>query len=148
MSDFDLDRFRVAQSGVYDTALAEIRAGQKRSHWMWFVFPQIAGLGSSPTARHFAIGSRDEARAYLADPLLGGRYLAAVEALQGVIGKSAEQIFGGVDAMKLRSSLTLFEAAGGEIAGVGAVLGAALERWFVGERDARTLALLGPGRGG
>jgi uncharacterized protein (DUF1810 family) len=148
MSDFDLDRFRLAQSGVYDTALAEIRAGQKRSHWMWFVFPQIAGLGSSPTARHFAIGSRDEARAYLADPVLGGRYLAAVEALQGVTGKSAEQIFGGVDTMKLRSSLTLFEAAGGEIAGVGTVLGAALERWFVGERDARTLALLGPGRGG
>ncbi|WP_242140590.1 DUF1810 domain-containing protein [Sphingomonas sp. TREG-RG-20F-R18-01] len=148
MSDFDLDRFRVAQSGVYDTALAEIRAGQKRSHWMWFVFPQVAGLGSSPTARHFAIGSLDEARAYLADPVLGGRYLAAVEALQGVTGKSAEQIFGGVDAMKLRSSLTLFEAAGVEMAGVGPMLGAALERWFVGERDARTLALLATGRGG
>lgn len=140
MPDFDLTRFITAQAGVIDTALAEITAGAKRSHWMWFVFPQIAGLGSSPTALHFALESLAEARAYLADPVLGARYLAAVAALQGLAGGTAERVFGAVDAMKLCSSLTLFEAAGAD-----ASIGAALERWFDGERDARTLKLLGAG---
>jgi uncharacterized protein (DUF1810 family) len=82
MTGYDLERFTTAQAGVFDTALAEIRAGAKRTHWMWFIFPQIAGLGNSPTARHFAIASLDEARAYLADGVLGPRYLSAVEVLQ------------------------------------------------------------------
>ena len=138
MPDFDLGRFTTAQDGVIDTALAEIAAGAKRSHWIWFVFPQIAGLGHSPTARHFAIVSLDEARAYLAHPVLGTRYRAAVAALQGVAGGTAEGVFGAVDAMKLRSSLTLFEAAGVDV-------GAALDRWFGGKRDARTLEVLGAG---
>lgn len=142
MPDFDLARFTTAQTGVFDTALAEIRAGSKYSHWMWFVFPQIAGLGSSPTARHFAIRSLAEARAYLADPVLGARYLTVVEALQGLTSGTAESVFGGIDAIKLRSSLTLFEAAGFEAAGGPAVIGAAIDRWFDGERDARTLALI------
>ena len=137
MPEVDLSRFVTAQAAVFDTALAEIRAGAKRSHWMWFIFPQIAGLGSSPTAQHYAIRSLDEARAYLADRLLGSRYMAAVEALQEVPGGTAETVFGGIDAMKLRSSLTLFEAAG-----AGGIVGAALERWFAGARDPRTLALL------
>ena len=138
MRAFDLERFTTAQAGVFDTALAEIRGGQKRSHWMWFIFPQIAGLGSSPTARHFAIASLDEARAYLADGVLGPRYLAVVDALQALAGGTAQGVFGGIDAIKLRSSLTLFEAAGAP-----AVVGAALDRWFGGERDARTLEIVG-----
>jgi uncharacterized protein (DUF1810 family) len=137
MTAYDLERFTTAQAGVFDAALAEIGAGQKRSHWMWFIFPQIAGLGNSPTARHFAIASLDEARAYLADPVLGARYLAAVEALQALPGGTAEGVFGGIDAIKLRSSLTLFEAAGAPT-----VVGAALDRWFGGERDARTLEIV------
>ena len=138
MTAYDLERFTTAQTGVFDTALAEIRAGEKRSHWMWFVFPQIAGLGSSPTARHFALASLDEARAYLADPLLGPRYVAAVEAVQALPGGTAQGVFGGIDAVKLRSSLTLFE-----VAGAPAVVGAALDRWFGGARDARTLEIVG-----
>lgn len=137
MTGYNLERFSTAQTGVIDSALAEIRAGEKRSHWMWFVFPQIAGLGSSPTARHFALVSLDEARSYLADPVLGPRYLAGVDALQGLSSGTAEEVFGGIDAIKLRSSLTLFEAAGAP-----AVVGAALDRWFGGERDARTLEIV------
>ncbi|WP_010215993.1 DUF1810 domain-containing protein [Sphingomonas sp. PAMC 26621] len=137
MAQFDLSRFSSAQSDMFETALSEIRAGEKRSHWIWFVFPQIAGLGTSSTANHFAIRTLDEARAFIDDQLLGDRYLTAVEALQTLPGGSAERVFGGVDAMKLRSSLTLFEAAGGA-----AVIGHALEKWFGGERDARTLALI------
>jgi uncharacterized protein (DUF1810 family) len=138
MTGYDLERFSTAQAGVFDTALAEIRAGAKRSHWMWFIFPQIAGLGNSPTARHFAIASLDEARAYLADGVLGPRYLSAVEVLQALSGGTAHGVFGGIDAIKLRSSLTLFEAAGAP-----AVVGEALDRWFGGERDARTLEIVG-----
>jgi uncharacterized protein (DUF1810 family) len=137
MTAYDLERFTTAQAGVFDTALGEIQAGEKRSHWMWFIFPQIAGLGSSPTARHFAIASLDEARAYLANPVLGARYLAAVEALQALRAGTAQGVFGGIDAIKLRSSLTLFEAAGAP-----AMVGTALDRWFGGERDARTLEIV------
>jgi uncharacterized protein (DUF1810 family) len=134
---FDLQRFVAAQAGSYDAALAEIRRGAKRSHWMWFVFPQIAGLGRSDMARRYAIGSIEEARAYLAHPLLGTRYRACVSALQDLTGGSAEGVFGPVDAVKLRSSLTLFEAAAPE-----PLFAAAIERWFGGERDAATLAIL------
>ena len=134
---FDLSRFLAAQAGSYATALAEIRAGAKRSHWMWYVFPQIAGLGHSAMAQRYAIASLDEARAYLAHPVLGARLRECVAALDDLDGVSAEAVFGPVDAMKLRSSLTLFEAAG-------APFGPTIERWF-GTRDERTLALLGLG---
>ncbi len=138
-ASFDLDRFVAAQAQIYDTALGEIRRGAKRSHWMWFIFPQIAGLGSSEMARRYAIASLDEARAYLAHPVLGARLRDCVAALQDLTGTSAEAVFGGIDALKLRSSLTLFVEAGG-----GGLFTAALDRWFGGEADAATLARLGP----
>lgn len=134
---FDLERFVTAQAGVYPAALAELRAGRKRSHWMWFVFPQIAGLGRSAMAATYAIGSVEEARAYLAHPVLGPRYLECVEALLMHRGRSAEAIMGAVDAMKLRSSLTLFAAAGG-----GALVEAALGVFFDGP-DGATLGRIG-----
>ncbi|ABQ71016.1 Protein of unknown function DUF1810 [Rhizorhabdus wittichii RW1] len=127
-----------AQEASYESALAEIRRGRKRSHWMWFVFPQLVGLGRSETARHYAIASLDEARAYLAHPLLGTRLRACVEALQDLDHGSAEAVFGDIDALKLRSSLTLFEQASGE-----RLFAAAIERWFDGRRDEATLRLLG-----
>ncbi|WP_076070169.1 DUF1810 domain-containing protein [Sphingomonas montana] len=132
-----LDRFVAAQDGVYDRALGEIRAGAKTSHWMWFVFPQIAGLGHSAMARTYAIASLDEARAYLDHPVLGARLRACVAAIPA---GSAEAMFGSVDAMKLRSSLTLFAEAGG----AGEPFAAALARLFGGADDA-TLRLLGRG---
>lgn len=138
MSDpYDLKRFVVAQRGSYETALAEIRGGAKRSHWMWYIFPQLAGLGHSDMAMRFAIGSLAEAAAYLAHPVLGPRYVACVEALQALPPTSAEAVFGPVDARKLRSSLTLFEAAGGPD-----IIAAAMVRWFDGQRDPATLAIL------
>jgi uncharacterized protein (DUF1810 family) len=138
MSDpHDLDRFVAAQEGSYDTALAEIRRGAKRSHWMWYVFPQIAGLGRSATAQRYAIASLAEARAYLEHPLLGPRLRDCVSALQDLTSGTAEGVFGEVDAIKLRSSLTLFEAAG-----AGPLFAAALDRWFGGTRDPATLAIL------
>lgn len=138
-ASFDLDRFVAAQAQIYNTALGEIRRGAKRSHWMWFIFPQIAGLGSSEMARRYAIASLDEARAYLAHPVLGARLRDCVAALQDLTGTSAEAVFGGIDALKLRSSLTLFVEAGG-----GRLFTAALDRWFGGEADAATLARLAP----
>ena len=99
----DLNRFVEAQAGVYERALAEIRGGLKRSHWMWFIFPQLAGLGRSPTAQFYAISSLDEARAYLEHPLLGARLRECVEAILSWIGRySAEQILGPIDALKLK----------------------------------------------
>jgi len=138
MPGFDLDRFVTAQDGVHAEALAELRAGRKQSHWMWFVFPQIAGLGRSTTATFYAIASADEARAYLAHPLLGPRLHACAEALLAHRSLSAEAILGAVDAMKLKSSMTLFEAVAGEPAPFAAVLDA----FFGGGRDAATLELL------
>jgi uncharacterized protein (DUF1810 family) len=109
---YQLDRFVVAQDeGSYRAALAELRAGRKTSHWMWFIFPQVAGLGRSAAAQHFAISSLDEAQAYLRHPVLGPRLRECVQLLAALDGKSADQILGSVDAMKLRSSLTLFMAA-------------------------------------
>lgn len=134
-AEFDLDRFVTAQADTYEAALAEIRRGAKRGHWMWYIFPQIAGLGSSDMARHYAIASLDEARAYLAHPLLGSRLRECVGALQDLTGTTATAVFGGIDAAKLRSSLTLFAEAGG-----GPLFAAALDRWFDGEADPATLA--------
>jgi uncharacterized protein (DUF1810 family) len=112
---FDLQRFVDAQDGMFETALAELRDGRKRSHWIWFVFPQLVGLGRSPTAQYFGIRSLEEARAYLTHPLLGPRYRVAVEAILSWAGlKEAVAILGNMDAMKLRSSLTLFESASGD----------------------------------
>lgn len=136
---FELERFVQAQRAVYDQALAEVRSGRKRSHWMWFVFPQIAGLGHSSMAQHYAIGSLAEAGAYLAHPVLGVRLREMVSALQDLTEPNADAVFGGIDATKLRSSLTLFEAAGG-----GPAFGEALDRWFDGERDQATLTRLQP----
>ena len=133
----DLDRFVSAQADSYATALAELRAGAKRSHWIWFVFPQVTGLGHSSTARHYAIASLDEARAYLAHPLLGARLAECIAALAAVTDRTAEEVFGMIDAVKFRSSLTLFVAAGG-----GAPFEQALARWFSGRADEATLARL------
>jgi uncharacterized protein (DUF1810 family) len=108
---YDLQRFVAAQRHSYDDAVAELRSGRKTTHWMWFVFPQIAGLGHSPTARTYAITSLAEARAYLAHPVLGHRLRECASiliALAGGTGRTAEQIFGGIDATKLRSCMTLF----------------------------------------
>ena len=104
----DLERFTEAQTGTYEVAAAELRRGRKTSHWMWFVFPQIAGLGRSATAQRYAISSLDEARAYLAHPVLGSRLVESASILTGLSGRTAEQIFGSIDAQKLRSSMTLF----------------------------------------
>ena len=132
-----LDRFVEAQDHAYCNALAEIRRGAKRSHWMWYIFPQFAGLGQSPTARFFAIRSFDEARSYLEHPVLGPRYLECVQAVQNLATSDPVAVFGAVDAAKLRSSLTLFEAAQPHT-----LLASAIERWFDGERDKLTISLL------
>ena len=143
MSEPDnLQRFIDAQEGIYESALAELCAGGKRGHWIWFIFPQLAGLGFSPTAQHYALGSVDEARAYLGHPLLGGRLRECLEALLPWAGRySAERILGPVDALKLRSSLTLFDQV--EPNGLFA---AGLAAFFARERDERTLALLNASR--
>jgi uncharacterized protein (DUF1810 family) len=135
---FDLERFAAAQQGVYERALGELRSGRKRSHWMWFVFPQLAGLGRSETARFYGIGGAAEARAYLAHPLLGPRLRECAEALLAHKHQAAEAILGPIDALKLRSSTTLFEAVAEDPAPFAAVLDA----FFGGERDAGTLTML------
>ena len=135
---FDLDRFVKAQEGVYESAFAEIRAGRKRSHWMWFIFPQVAGLGFSATSQHFAIHTREEAKALLAHPVLGARLNACAAAVLEVTGLSAEDIFGPVDAMKLRSSATLFAA----VSPHGSVFHRILDQYFRGRADERTSELL------
>jgi uncharacterized protein (DUF1810 family) len=133
-----LDRFVAAQEPVYAEALAELRRGRKESHWMWFIFPQLKGLGRSPTARLYGIDGRDEATAYLRHPLLGARLLECTETAMAHAERSAEQIFGAVDAMKFRSSMTLFEAVAEEPHS----LAAALQSFFSGVRDEATLRLL------
>ncbi|MBT2187840.1 DUF1810 domain-containing protein [Sphingobium nicotianae] len=139
MSDdpFDLQRFVKAQDQIYPRALAEIRAGAKRSHWMWFIFPQHVALGRSPMAVRYGISSIEEARAYLAHPLLAPRLRECVAALAKPADPDPVRVFGDVDAAKLRSCLTLFEAADG-----GAAFGEALVRWYGGVRDEATLRLL------
>lgn len=138
MGALDLDRFVEAQKVHYGQALEEIRSGRKRTHWMWFIFPQVAGLGSSPTAEFFAIRSRAEAEAYLNHPLLGARLKECAEALLAVAGRSATEIFGFPDDLKLRSSATLFAS----VALPGSVFEQVIEKFFDGERDERTIRLL------
>jgi len=136
--DDDLERFIDAQADSHDRALAEIRNGRKRTHWMWFIFPQIAGLGHSAMAQRFAIRSLDEARAYLAHPVLGQRLRECVAALQALPMSDPVAVFGPVDAMKLQSSLTLFgEADPGQ-----RMFGEALARWFKGVKDRETLRFI------
>ena len=136
---FDLERFVRAQGGgVYEQALRELRDGAKRSHWMWFVFPQVAGLGHSPTAQRYAVSGLAEAHAYLAHPVLGPRLVEASQALLELSGRDPVRVLGSTDAMKLRSSMTLFEAAAPDER----VFGEVLERYFGGERDEATTTRL------
>lgn len=139
MSDpFDLQRFVDAQRDTYDTALAELRAGRKRSHWMWFVFPQIAGLGRSATAQHFAVSGLDEARAYLTHPVLGPRLVECARALTELEGTDPVAVFGSIDAQKLRSSMTLFAHADPEQP----LFRAVLDRYYDGVEDDATTGRL------
>jgi len=135
----DLQRFVDAQDRVYDNVLDELRAGRKRSHWMWFVFPQIRGLGSSPTAQHYGIASLAEARAYLDHPVLGPRLRECVALVNAVEGRSAEQVFGWPDDLKLRSSVTLFAHATDDNGDFLALL----DKYYGGEQDPLTLERLG-----
>lgn len=133
-----LERFVMAQSVNYAQAKVEIEEGRKRSHWMWYVFPQIHGLGSSALAERYAIKSQAEAQAYLAHPILEARLLECAEALLQIEGKSAQEIFGSPDDMKLKSSATLFAC----ISPSGSAFHRLLDKFFQGERDARTLSIL------
>ena len=135
---FDLQRFVVAQEGVYERALAEITAGRKQSHWMWFVFPQYHGLGSSSTSRHFAIKSRDEAGACLEHPILGPRLIECTQAALALDAPTAQEVFGYPDDLKLRSCATLFAA----VSPPGSVFERLLAKWYGGERDQKTVDLM------
>ena len=137
---YDLERFVTAQdaSGTYEHAVAEIRVGRKTSHWMWFVFPQFAGLGQSPTSRQYSISSLDEARAYLDHPVLGRRLRECARILAGLTDRDAEPIFGALDAMKLRSSMTLFHRAAPDEA----LFSQVLDSYFDGMPDPATEQLI------
>jgi uncharacterized protein (DUF1810 family) len=135
---FDLQRFVDAQSGVYDTVLSELRAGAKRSHWIWFVFPQLKGLGRSPTAQHFGISSLAEAQAYAAHPVLGPRLRECAGLLVTHRERTAREILGSPDDLKVRSSMTLFAHAAAD-----AVFGEVLEAFYDGQEDPATLEMLG-----
>lgn len=135
----DLSRFIRAQQDDYEQALSEITNGQKRTHWMWYIFPQFDGLAFSSTSRHYAIKSIEEARAYLEHPILGPRLLRCAEAALQVEGRSALDIFGSPDNLKLRSSATLFAS----VSPPGSVFDRLLEKYFQGARDGKTLELLG-----
>lgn len=138
----DLARFLEAQASCYARVLEELAAGAKTSHWMWFIFPQLRGLGVSPTARHFGLAGLEEARVYLAHPVLGARLRECVRSVLAVEGRSAHQIFGSPDDLKLRSCLTLFAAAAGA---ADQVFRAALAKYYRGEPDPLTVQLLGRG---
>lgn len=135
----DLDRFVAAQDPVIAQVRAELKAGRKTTHWMWFVFPQLAGLGRSQTAQFYALSSLDEARAYHAHPVLGDRLVECTELVNRIVGRSAHEIFGSPDDLKFHSSMTLFSIAAAE----GGVFKTALDRYFAGSRDGATLGLLG-----
>jgi uncharacterized protein (DUF1810 family) len=135
---FDLQRFVAAQDPVMDRVTAELLAGRKQSHWMWFVFPQLRGLGFSAMAHRYGIESLDEARAYLAHPLLGARLRAATAHLLAIAGKSAHDVFGSPDDLKFRSCMTLFALAAPEET----LFAQALDKYFGGEADAKTRQLL------
>jgi uncharacterized protein (DUF1810 family) len=141
---FDLARFVAAQAPVFDAVLAELRAGRKRSHWMWFVFPQLRGLGHSATAQFYGIGSLAEARAYLAHPVLGPRLSRCTEALLAIEGRPLREILGAPDDLKFCSCMTLFARAEG---GSASLFRQALDRYCAGRMDERTLALLDQGAG-
>ena len=134
----DLERFVDAQAGTYDRALAELRAGRKTGHWMWWIFPQVAGLGMSPTSQAYAVADLAEARAYLDHPVLGPRLLGCCRALLDLQDVRAERVLGSVDAMKLRSSMTLFAHADPAEETFREVL----DRYYDGAEDGRTVALL------
>jgi len=136
-----LERFIAAQDGSYPYALAELHAGRKRTHWMWFIFPQFNGLGSSAMSRRYAVTDLAEARAYLAHPVLGPRLRECAEALLQIRGRSAREILGSPDDLKLRSSATLFA----QVSAEGSVFHRVLAQYFGGEPDPRTLRLLGGG---
>jgi len=139
MSDtFDLERFVEAQQGIYETALAELRAGAKKTHWMWFIFPQIQGLGHSATAQYYALSDIDEADAYLRHPLLGRRLLECTDAVNALEGLSALEIFGRPDNLKFHSSMTLFALAAPTVG----AFQRALDRYFDGVKDGRTMEIL------
>lgn len=139
MDPYKLSRFVAAQTDCYAEALQELRVGEKRTHWMWFIFPQYEGLGFSTTARRYAIKSMDEARAYLAHPVLGPRLFECAKAVNEVEGRSARQIFGTPDDLKFCSSMTLFERASAQ---PGGEFSRALKKYYADRRDERTLALL------
>jgi uncharacterized protein (DUF1810 family) len=136
---YDLNRFVQAQEGDYEQALKEIRNGRKQSHWMWYIFPQFDGLGFSATSKRYAIKSRAEAEAYLRHPVLGPRLRECAEAAIGVQGRTAHEVFGSPDDMKLKSCATLFAC----VSPSGSVFHQLLDKYFQGERDAATLRLLG-----
>jgi uncharacterized protein (DUF1810 family) len=136
---FALSRFIQAQEDVFELALAELQSGKKRSHWMWFIFPQFDGLGFSQTSKYFAIKSIEEAKAYLEHPLLGPRLLECAEAVMKIEGRTANDILGSPDDSKLKSCATLFDHS----AGPGLVFDRLLEKYFQGKRDGKTLKLLG-----
>ncbi len=135
---FNLRRFLQAQDPVYGTVLAELRSGQKRSHWMWYIFPQFEGLGYSSTSRYYAIKSEEEARQYLKHPVLGARLLECAKTVLDVQGRSASDIFGPPDDLKLRSSMTLFA----QVSDPDSVFARVIDKYFHGKRDDKTLALL------
>lgn len=135
---YDLQRFVDAQDGVYDVVIAELRSGRKRGHWIWFVFPQLRGLGRSPTALHYGIASLDEARAYLAHELLGRRLRECARLVAAIDGRSVEDIFGYPDDLKVRSSMTLFARATDDNADFVAVL----DKFYGGAEDPLTVGLL------
>ncbi|MBT2322400.1 DUF1810 domain-containing protein [Variovorax paradoxus] len=141
---FDLQRFVAAQDAVIDSVRAELRSARKRSHWMWFVFPQLAGLGRSETARHYAIASLDEARAYLAHPLLGPRLAECSALVLAVQGRTVGEIFGAPDDLKFWSSMTLFD----QVDPSQAVFRDCLDKYFDGRSDSGTLSLIGNGHAG
>lgn len=134
----DLSRFIEAQEVNYDDALSELRAGRKQTHWMWYVFPQIAGLGNSAMSYRYAIRSQDEARAYLAHPVLGPRLTECAEAVLAIENRSARDIFGSPDDLKLRSCATLFA----QVSPPGSVFERILDKYYSSERDPRTLGLI------
>jgi uncharacterized protein (DUF1810 family) len=142
---FDLQRFVDAQAGVYDTVLAELHAGRKRSHWIWFVFPQLRGLGHSPTAVRYGISSLDEARAYLAHDVLGPRLRECAGLLRRIHGSSADDVFGWPDNLKVRSSMTLFGVAADDPA-VASDFYAVLDKFYDGEPDPDTVERLNAAR--
>lgn len=135
----DLTRFFLAQQGVHEQALAEIRAGRKRSHWMWFVFPQLAGLGHSATAQYYAIADLGEAAEYLADPVLGPRLVEITTALLNQPNRDSGQVLGYPDGLKLHSSMTLFA----QVPGASPVFAQVIDEFFGGQPDHATLSLLG-----